>query len=421
MAPQGDVSPLGTRFQPWESDVGREGRASNPMRILIATNRLESFSGSEIVALELAEEFTSRGHTALLLANSVSEEIAEEAGRLGVEVWTRDGLPDLSSFDLLWSQHYVLPMLLGDAPECPNRPRPFFVLAHLGPSDPCEAALPIVEEIVADRVFANSPETRDKLVSEGVDPHRIDVFHNAAPAVFARSPAQAPGTFRRLLVIGNSLPDEVVEAVGILRAQELLVTRIGAGGEIRRVRPGDLHRADALLAIGKSVQYALRSAVPVFCYGHFGGPGWLDSTNFARAEYFNFSGRCCRWKRRPAEIVSALVEGWHDAARFAARIGREDPPRFRLERCVEGLLSAAAQSRAWGAEQCSALRQQWPQIVRLRRMSEAVRREVRMNRGHVLQIKSYMAALAQAEALAIERLRTVEQLSAQSAGREVEG
>ena len=383
------------------------------MEVLIATNRLESFSGSEIIALELAQEFASRGHRPLLLANSSSEDVADEARDRGLELWSREELPRLSSFDLIWSQHLLFPLLLGDAPPSPFASRPWIVFAHLGPSEPYETAFPIVEEILADRVLANSPETRDQLVFEGLDPRRIDVFHNAAPAIFARSPRHRPESLRRLLVVNNNLPDDVSQALAVLRDQGLAITYIGAGGEKRRVQPDDLHRADAVVTIGKTVQYALRAGVPVFCYGQFGGPGWLDSTNFARAEYFNFSGRCCRWKFGVGEIVKSLLEGWSRAAQFAERVCGEDPERFRLELFVENLLAAAAARPVWEPAQCLALEQQWRQIMRLQRIAKAVRREVQAGHRYVTDIRRYSSALNRAEKLATARLEALERLSAQ--------
>ena len=130
----------------------------------------------------------------------------------------------------------------------------------------------------------------------GLDGPRAHVFHNAAPARYAR-PAGAPRqALRKLILVSNHLPHEVKEAAVLLRARGIDVKRWGRGGDVRNMRllPKHLDDVDAVVSIGKTVQYALRSRVPVFVYDRFGGPGWLTPDNFDRCAHANFSGRCCR-------------------------------------------------------------------------------------------------------------------------------
>lgn len=48
---------------------------------------------------------------------------------------------------------------------------------------------------------------------------------------------------------------------------------------------------DAVLTIGKTVQYSLSMGIPCYIYDHFGGEGWLTPETFDREAFYNFSGR----------------------------------------------------------------------------------------------------------------------------------
>jgi hypothetical protein len=52
-----------------------------------------------------------------------------------------------------------------------------------------------------------------------------------------------------------------------------------------------LDHYDCVISIGKTVQYCLVQGIPVFLYDRFGGPGYLNESNYELAEYYNFSGR----------------------------------------------------------------------------------------------------------------------------------
>ena len=47
---------------------------------------------------------------------------------------------------------------------------------------------------------------------------------------------------------------------------------------------------DLVITIGKTVQYCFALKIPVYCYDHFGGPGYIDGENYALAKNHNFSG-----------------------------------------------------------------------------------------------------------------------------------
>ena len=372
------------------------------MKVLIATNHLAAYTGSEIIALEVAEGFRAAGHTPLLFANAVSEELQKHAAGRGLEV--RDGeLQSPEEFDLVWSQHFVFPLWLRHFQPAAGKERPLFVFAHLSPYEPYESPAPLVEDLFADVILANSPETRDALVAAGLPARRIRLFPNPAPAVFNCSPP-ATSTLRRLLVVTNHMPAELKGALAILQAEAgVEVTHLGMEGVHRRVFPEDLREHDAVVAIGKTTQYALLARRPVYCYDLYGGPGWLSTGNFAKAAQFNFSGRCTRRKLPAGEIAAEVLNGFEKAAQFASSLNEGTLERFTLEPYLHSLAAEALRRQTWTEREVRRISRWAPQLSRVRAMAEAVRREVVVQAAARKQNQDYARALERAERLAGDR------------------
>ena len=87
------------------------------------------------------------------------------------------------------------------------------------------------------------------------------------------------------------------------------------------MQPRDIAQADAILTIGKSAQYAIAQAKPVFVYDHFGGDGWLTRANFNANLTHNFSGRPACRRLTPDALAAEIVNGYPMAAAEAARLG----------------------------------------------------------------------------------------------------
>ena len=306
--------------------------------VLITQGRLRGMGGSEMIALEMAEHFTAAGSRVVVAARSIDDKIAAMFTRLpGVEVrdtsWS--GLDErLTSapFSLAWLHHNVVPeAVLRGALDAP------VVFAHLSATVAAEAPLvPGLEAALASAVVFNSRETYDAQLARGlferVDAERLLVFPNPAPDAFATVTDREPGDRPRLLVVSNHIPTDLHRALKQVK-RTFDVTLVGQqthlGARPQRVGPDLVAEHDAVVSIGKTVQYALVSGRAIFCYDRFGGPGWLDAENIERAASTNFSGRGFD-KRPPAELAKALVEGWESGLAFA-RANRETAlRRYRL-------------------------------------------------------------------------------------------
>lgn len=114
---------------------------------------------------------------------------------------------------------------------------------------------------------------------------------------------------------------------------------MGINYDFRRIEPKDLRNCDAVITIGKTVQYALAMKRPVYCYDRFGGPGWLDHRNVELAAHYNFSGRCCSRRIAADEIVSEIVQGYSsarmDTDRLFSILGEDYLLNQKLDKVLE--------------------------------------------------------------------------------------
>ena len=295
--------------------------------------------GYEIVALEIAEALYERGFRVHIRTNSLSDRVIRSS-LAPVDFSDSDDLLDLCEFDFVWMQHNMVAHLNMDKLVHSDR-LPAIVSAHLSPFEMFELVGVGFALLVGAKLVSNSDETKARLVSMGVESRDILNFKNAAPKRFAPTTRSLPGSsLSKLLVVSNHIPSEIRGAISLLRKRGVASKIIGLGELERRVTESDVQEADAVLTIGKTVQYALLSGRPVFCYDHFGGPGWLTRENFERACYYNFSGRCCGKKDSSEAIFKALLLGYEKAAKEAIHFQEEVSNEFLIDRYLDSLVSS---------------------------------------------------------------------------------
>ena len=313
--------------------------------VLITQGRLRGMGGSEMISLEMAEHFAAKGSRVVVVARSIDDGIASMFTAVpGVEVrdtaWS--GLDErltAAPFSLAWLHHNVVPdAVLRGAVDAP------VVFAHLSATVAAESPLvPGLEAALASAVVFNSQETYDAQVARGlferVSAERLHVFPNPAPDGFALVTDRPPGDRPRLLVVSNHVPTDLHRALKQVRS-EFEVTLVGQqthlGATPRRVGPDLVAEHDAVVSIGKTVQYSLVAGRAIFCYDRFGGPGWLDAENTDRAASMNFSGRGFD-KRPPAVLARELVEGWEDGLTYARAFRETARQRYRLSNALQEL------------------------------------------------------------------------------------
>ncbi|QCR20019.1 glycosyltransferase [Agrococcus sp. SGAir0287] len=311
---------------------------------LIGTNHLRSYAGSEMVVLELVEHLIGRGWRVDVYTNELGSPMVDELtslpheGRLRlVEASPSERFDD--DYDLVWMQHGVLPpAFLERLEEGVDAP---IVWHHLSRFQDVE--MPILAD-VESRVTALSAgmcgRVLEVLGEFGVADDRMLLVDNPAPDAFADHPREPrTGPLERVLVVSNHPPDEVRDAVALLEARGIVVGRLGVHDEPKRVTPDVLEQYDAVVTIGKTVQYALSMGIPAYVYDHFGGVGWLDDTTLEPELHWAFSGQKTQRRIDAETLARELVEGFPVARAFAERHRTRHAERWRLSTRIDALLA----------------------------------------------------------------------------------
>jgi hypothetical protein len=273
--------------------------------ILITIDSLTKYAGAELVVLDLVEEASSRGFTVTIAVFQVTPKLKELFDALGV-FWidlSKDNPPEAVLFDILWIHHSSSSdVCLLDygirAKKILFSCLSSFVAIEFPPSyASCFSML-----------IANSEETKAKLMSFDFLDELITVVPNPVPASdFQLTSSQRINMLNRIAVISNHVPAEILDAIVGLKAQGKTVDVYGLSHKIEKIDAKILLNYDLIITIGRTVQQCIVLGVPVYCYDHFGGPGYLREENFAKSAYFNFSGRCST-KKTADFIVNEIIE-----------------------------------------------------------------------------------------------------------------
>lgn len=317
--------------------------------VLITQSALFSIAGSEVVTFELAEFFSRNGATVTVVCYGFSNDWHDQFATLPSTKLLRIDdpvLPELIAMnppDYAWIHHQVIPEAL-----LRNPGQATFIFHHMSAFLPQE--FPVehhVEAALASLVLFPAQETLDAQRSSGllerVPRDSLAVFGNPAPERFWVERPRSRTHLKRILVVTNHLPKDLADALDLLAPTHEVIRRgeqQELGAVSRLISPAELDDADAIISIGKTVQYALASGVPVFCYDHFGGPGWLSETNFEAARAKNFSGRGFT-QRGPTEIAQELLSGFPTAVDDSAILHGSIAADFLLRNALERVLASS--------------------------------------------------------------------------------
>lgn len=297
-----------------------------------------------MVLCELAEALIDRGMQVTVLCNAQADLVAAPLVARGVRVTDDPDNITLAKFDLVYCQHQLVSLLIPGAIAAllarPDR-LPVFVYNHLSPFEAFETPGPFVEAALADIILCNSDETRAQLDLYDAPFDDAVLFPNPAPDRFLCDNPVPQGRLTRLLAVSNHMPEEVSAALALLEQDGITVTRIGRKYDHRRLTPADIAGHDAVLTIGKTVQYALAGRRAVFCYDKFAGPGWITAANFAAAAKANFSGRSDTRPRSPEQLAQELIAGFGGATSFAKDLKRDHLTPYLLTPQLDVLLAKA--------------------------------------------------------------------------------
>lgn len=319
-------------------------RGDSP-RALIATNHLMEIKGSEVVALETTQYIASLGYETTVFTNWAAAPMGALVSAIpGVQMVTDPASIRPFTYDAVYAQHQVLGLF--DYAQHPDDLEfTKIVMGRLSRRSFMESGGWLHDRLLVDHFLANSELTLEHLRDIGyLGP--ITNFRNAAPRSFSRAFEPRPPVPRRITVVTNHREPALLEAIELLR-QRTRVDHVGiSGAKAELVTPESLTGTDLIISIGKTVPYALVGRIPVYVYDHFGGPGYLNASNFERAGRYNFTGRCCSRKLTAVELAAEIMDRYAEGVAFACDITDEVIEQFSLPRYLDQIFKPCERSNS---------------------------------------------------------------------------
>lgn len=314
-------------------------------RILITQPMMYSYIGSVVVTIELAEYMKKSGASVDVYTYILDEPIRSELVKREIPVYSADKDPDLDLFayDLIWIHSQTFPetmaLQLSKASEDWEK-APYFIFLHMSSADFAPDEFPWIyrfEDSAADEVL---------YISEEIESTHRDLLEEEIPFAYFRNPApveyytdtEKTGRYNRVLIVSNHVPPEVKQTAAILRSGGVRVDYLGQTmGRHRLIRPEDIRGYDAVVTIGKTVQYCILARTPVYIYDKFGGPGYLSEENYEESKQWHFSGRGFK-KKSAEEIAREIRENREKAAEYIIRLQETEAELYRIDTALERVL-----------------------------------------------------------------------------------
>lgn len=278
------------------------------MRLLFTNHDLEDLRGSEVNCFQLASHFRMRGDDVQVFCfrkSSYWESMFKNENMDLISLTDIGGRTPIrdSSFDVVWTHHWPT---LAYVKHVLNVSATYWIHSSLSPYEPLEG--PTHDVCQCDLVLANSLETRNRLIMEGIEESRIHIFPNFIDSRYTFLAGSRNSHKKRILVVSNHIPAELLQAIFALRKTGYAVDIIGEGYKKKFVDQALIMQYDMVVTIGKTVPYGLFSGIPVYLYDHFGGCGILTEQNFDTASLFNFSGRGFDTTKDAKDICNEIAD-----------------------------------------------------------------------------------------------------------------
>lgn len=285
--------------------------------------------------MQLCEGLRSLGVQAeigTLVLGSPMRELAAEKGIVIHNLFTSD--LETFDYDVIWAHHApVLAYLLFKKQVADTK----IIFSSLSSILPLEAPPIFYNDL---RYFlSHNPVNTKALVNAGVPEQQIHYFPNFAPQKFFSAARKQFNEFpKKIAIVSNHPPKEIREFAAIAQDHHILVDIIGIEDKPVFVDEQFLSNYDLVITIGKTVQYCFALKIPIYCYDHFGGPGYIDNENFEFCRTHNFSGKATNIFRDKNELYLDILENYRASVKNLDFLYQEAIDQFCLESNLKKIL-----------------------------------------------------------------------------------
>lgn len=304
-------------------------------RILIVNNQFDGFTGSEVHCLELADFFKAHGAKVSVVGLRRDAEFCA-ALKNRHRIHGRRAMIG-QGFDLIWTHQETSFLLVHGILGMRSKLAVHGLLSSYLEHE----QIPQNDDFDRSRLIylANSVETQRAAEVRAAD-IETTVLRNIVPEAFrVHAKRDHSPSLRKLAIVSNHVPVELLGAVEVLENKGIDVTIFGKSHVFVPITETTLTGFDAVVTIGKTAQYCLVQGIPLYLYDHFGGPGYFTATELEQHESANFSGRSEPTKRSAEEISDQVMKGYDRAVRDAVEMAKDAPERYLLSFQLARLIS----------------------------------------------------------------------------------
>lgn len=301
-------------------------------KVLVTNIEIVQYSGSEINCITIAKRFKEKGYEVYIGALDFGEPLITETKDLEFNfINLLEDKFDFSKieFDIVWAQHsFLLDWLIFEK----NVKTKKIVYSSLSPKEVFECPPLYVNNL--NIILANSMETKEVLEKEGTE--NIQLFENYSFESYFKRNVKVE-QLKNIAVVSNHIPSEEKEAIKHLKDKGYNVDVYGLEGKKVYITDKVLSKYDAVITIGKTVQYAMSLAIPIYIYDIHGGPGYLTMQNIEKSREKNFSGRGFE-KKTATQICEEIEKQFTQALQEKETIKQYAYKNFCFEKIFDSFI-----------------------------------------------------------------------------------
>lgn len=301
-------------------------------KILITNFEMRQFAGSEINAATIAKRFKELGYEVYMLAMYFGEplytEVKENFDYI-IDIKKNDFDFTNIEFDIVWAHHsFLLNWLIFEKGLKAKR----IIASSLSPVVPFEFIPNYANDL--SLVLANSKETKEALINEGIK--EVHVLENYSFKKYFEQENDIK-SLKNIAIVSNHIPQEVKEAKKLLESNGYNVQIYGIEGKRELIDDKILKKYDAIISIGKTVQYAMSLQIPIYVYDIHGGEGYITLENIEKNREKNFSGRGFE-KKSAKQIYTEIVEKFSKTLKIMPEIKEYAYKNFCFENNIDKII-----------------------------------------------------------------------------------
>jgi glycosyltransferase involved in cell wall biosynthesis len=286
------------------------------LTVLITNIGFAFRSGTEIVVDQIARGLNRRGHRPIVFAPYIGGGLADGLRLCGIAVVDRLNQVGCTP-DIIHGQHNVTTvMALAAFP----RTRALFSCHDF---DAPKDRAPLVPRI--RRYIAVDDTCRERLISDGAPPERIEVVYNAVDLDQYQRRGPLPRRPARALVLTKGAEHLAVVRSAAAKAG-LVLDELGSGaGTVVDDLPDRLRAYDIVIATARMAKEAIAAGCAVVVADHRGFAGLATTATLPEWRRYNFGRRLLAQPATEERLIDAFARyDADDAARVSDRVRAED-------------------------------------------------------------------------------------------------